>query len=1414
MALLLNDRVKETTTTTGTGTVNLAGAIDGFETFVAGIGNGNTVYYAIVHQDNAEFEVGLGTVTDASPDTLSRSTIFSSSNSDGLVSFSSGTKDVFCTLPASKAIVKNDVNKVGINTNTPAQELHVVGNAFVSGQTFLGDASGDTVTLTGSLAHASHFTIDAGGDIHLDTGGQIKLDLNGTLFGNLFPSSGNLGIHVAQQDKDLIISGNDGGSGINALVIDMSDAGTATFNHDIKLGDNGRATFGDSQDLQIYHDATHSYIANFTNTLYLRTASTLQIEKSDGSEDLATFAVDGAVVLYHDGSSRFATDAEGANVTGVLDVSSKVAVAGGTEATSTDGSIRTEGGLSVAKKIFGGSDLTIDNGSISLTYDVSAGELNHAGATFHINKTNGVDVAIGNDDFYVDMSTNRIGIGNVSPDVSLDIGSRTDSIHVPVGTTAQRPGSPAAGYFRYNSTNGKFEGYSDQWNTIGSGTNMDTNIFTGDGSNTNFTLSTAPDTENNLIVFIDGVFQAQNVYSISGTTLTFATAPANGRVITAYHSTTTVGGSNNSIATMTGDGSDTTLTLSTAPVNENNVFVYFDGVYQSKSNYSISGTTLTFSTAPPSGVAVEAITATNTSITTATKLLDADGDTTIQVEESSDEDTIRFDIAGAEDFTMSANSFNVLSGSSASFADNSKAIFGTGDDLQIYHDGSNSFIQDAGTGGLYMPASGIFMRNAANSAGVAYFVDGGAVTLYYDGTAKLATTSTGVDVTGNLDATGAFIDSAENRGIKFDSTSVKPSNGSGGDADNHIDLGTSSTRFKNLYISGNIVQSSDLLLDAGGDIFLDADGGDIKFKDAGTTFIEITNSSTDAVIKSTVSDKDMIFKGNDGGSSITALTLDMSNNGRAVFNAGAGFFDHVNFSDNAQAVFGDGDDLKIYHDGSNSYINDSGTGNLRIGGTEVDILNPDSNEFKARFKTDGSVELYHNNAKKFETTSTGVDVTGVILSANNNTDDTNKEGHFLARQYDSGTETEGFQILQYFSNSSENRVDLGGASSAYNAATSVSFYTAANTTTRTGTERARIDSSGNIGIGTSSPSSLLHLGGSTNKGVEITSSTANAGYLAVFQDQAIFSINRDGSDGSFADTSKAAAVIKLNSAAADSNIEFQTTTTNNASPTTRLTIDKNGNVGIGTTSPAQKLDVSGHIKMTGSGTYMFGGDNEILAGQDSGGYYFATGNQQDVSKPIYIGDNASMTIFNTGNAERMRIDGAGNFMVGKTSYAVSGAGAVFYPDGQTYHTVNNSVAVNTLHVYDNVDSAYRFYVRATGSSAGTIFATVQAIASASDERLKENIKDLETGLTEIMALKPRRFDWKEGEGNGTKNNAGFIAQEVEPILPELVGDYLHKELDDVKSLTTGNLIPTLVKAIQEQQTLIEDLKTRIEVLEG
>ena len=107
MALVLDDRVKETSTTTGTGTLDLSGAVSGFQTFVAGVGNGNTTYYAIVNRDEAEWETGVGTVTDASTDTLARTTVIASSNSDSAVNFSAGTKDVFTTLPASKAVYED-----------------------------------------------------------------------------------------------------------------------------------------------------------------------------------------------------------------------------------------------------------------------------------------------------------------------------------------------------------------------------------------------------------------------------------------------------------------------------------------------------------------------------------------------------------------------------------------------------------------------------------------------------------------------------------------------------------------------------------------------------------------------------------------------------------------------------------------------------------------------------------------------------------------------------------------------------------------------------------------------------------------------------------------------------------------------------------------------------------------------------------------------------------------------------------------------------------------------------------------------------------------------------------------------------------------------------------------------------------
>jgi hypothetical protein len=122
MPLVVKDRVNETSTTTGTGTFTLAGAVTGFQTFAA-IGDGNTTYYTIVLQGGSEWEVGLGTYT-SSGTTLSRDTVLSSSNSNNAVNFSAGTKNVFCDYPAPKAVY-------GDATNTAFQAQFAASNGLL-----------------------------------------------------------------------------------------------------------------------------------------------------------------------------------------------------------------------------------------------------------------------------------------------------------------------------------------------------------------------------------------------------------------------------------------------------------------------------------------------------------------------------------------------------------------------------------------------------------------------------------------------------------------------------------------------------------------------------------------------------------------------------------------------------------------------------------------------------------------------------------------------------------------------------------------------------------------------------------------------------------------------------------------------------------------------------------------------------------------------------------------------------------------------------------------------------------------------------------------------------------------------------------------------------------------------------------
>ena len=191
MALVLNDRVKETSTTTGTGTFSLGGAVDGFESFVTGIANSNTTYYAAVNRDANEFEVGIGTVTDASPDTLARTTILSSSNSDSAVDFSAGTKDIFVTLPASKVAFEDASNDVTIGNDLILGSDSAVLKFGADSDTTLTHTDGTGLTLnstnkllfrdTGLYINSS---TDGQLDIVADTEIQIAattIDINGAI---------------------------------------------------------------------------------------------------------------------------------------------------------------------------------------------------------------------------------------------------------------------------------------------------------------------------------------------------------------------------------------------------------------------------------------------------------------------------------------------------------------------------------------------------------------------------------------------------------------------------------------------------------------------------------------------------------------------------------------------------------------------------------------------------------------------------------------------------------------------------------------------------------------------------------------------------------------------------------------------------------------------------------------------------------------------------------------------------------------------------------------------------------------------------------------------------------------------------------------------------------------------------------
>ena len=157
MALTISDRIKETSNTTGTGTYTLAGAVTGFETFTANLSNSDTTYYCCT--DNTDFEVGLGTFT-SSGTALARTTILASSNSNNAVSWTSGTRTLFCTLPAAKTVFLDASGNATIGGTVTATGSFIIGSADMN-EADLEKLDGIT---NGTIAASKAVVVDANKD--------------------------------------------------------------------------------------------------------------------------------------------------------------------------------------------------------------------------------------------------------------------------------------------------------------------------------------------------------------------------------------------------------------------------------------------------------------------------------------------------------------------------------------------------------------------------------------------------------------------------------------------------------------------------------------------------------------------------------------------------------------------------------------------------------------------------------------------------------------------------------------------------------------------------------------------------------------------------------------------------------------------------------------------------------------------------------------------------------------------------------------------------------------------------------------------------------------------------------------------------------------------------------------------------
>ncbi|MEL0015176.1 MAG: tail fiber domain-containing protein [Rhodospirillales bacterium] len=438
---------------------------------------------------------------------------------------------------------------------------------------------------------------------------------------------------------------------------------------------------------------------------------------------------------------------------------------------------------------------------------------------------------------------------------------------------------------------------------------------------------------------------------------------------------------------------------------------------------------------------------------------------------------------------------------------------------------------------------------------------------------------------------------------------------------------------------------------------------------------------------------------------LTNKRLYTEDSGGTVIEVGTNPGVDVTFADNRKAVFGAGSDLQIYHDGSDSYIDDTGTGRLRLrGAADIILAHPTNGETYAVFSANGANTFYYDNAAKLATTSTGIDVTGTVTADGANIDGAVTTGDITIDNDDTPT-------LNFKKNSSADILGTINVSTDAGSGGKMVFQTKRDGSTAL--DRMTIDDNGNVGIGESSPSQSLHV------------NSGNTDEVALFE-----------------------------STDAQAKITFKDSTSSSTINT------NNGNMVINCDSANAVAD--------------------------------------------------SFMAFRVDNNEKMRLDADGKLLISTTTFNPAASNVAGHSLRETGAVEHSSSSGQTLRLNRVNGDGVITQFRNAGTTVGEISITASATSynTSSDYRLKENVVAMTGATIRLKQLAPKRFNFI-ADANATVD--GFLAHEVADVVPEAVsgakdavdddGNAIHQGIDQAK------LVPLLVATIQELEARITALES-------